>query len=170
MAELAVKSKQSFEALYDEYYDKVYVYIFYRVRSRQDAEDLTSDVFMSAFVNPYDPRLAKFSTYIFTIAGNALKNYYRKAAQSGATSIDARDCDIADNTDLLGECITNEEYCALKAALAALPQRQYNVVYRRYYLGEGFREIGEALGVSENNARQHHFAAIKNLGKVLRGT
>jgi len=64
-----------FEALFDEYYSKIYVYIARRVNNATDAEDLTSAVFFNAFVNPYNPKLSKFSTYIFIIASNALKDY-----------------------------------------------------------------------------------------------
>ena len=60
----------TFEQLYDEHYDKIYIYIFRRVNCRYTAEDLTADVFMKAFANPYNPQLAKFSTYIFKITSN----------------------------------------------------------------------------------------------------
>jgi RNA polymerase sigma-70 factor (ECF subfamily) len=157
---------EAFERLYHEYYDKIYVYIMRRINHTHDAEDLTADVFLKAFANPYDPNIAKFSTYIYTIAGNALKNYYRANAKQRELCCGELDAELSDETDVLGGLITREEYATLQASLTGLPDRQYAVLYRRYYLDESFREIGAAMGVSESNARQIHFQAIKKLQKA----
>ncbi len=165
--EKAISDIRQFEALYDEYYDKVFVYIARRVRNSGNAEDLTADVFFKAFATPYDPRLASFSTYVFTIARNALKNYYRDTAKRQIQVSDETGFDLPGDTDLLDGLATQEEYAALQAALTELPERQYDIVYRRYYLEESFRDIGQAMGISENNARQIHFEALKKLRKYL---
>ena len=162
------KKRENLERLYDEYYDKVYVYIARRVNNRHDAEDLTADVFLKAFANPYNPLLAKFSTYIYTIASNVLKNHYRTVANRFAVTDGEQNGDLPDETDLLKDLITREEYAELKSALAVLPERQYEAVYRRYYLDESFKEIGAAMRVSEGGARQLHFEALKNLRKILK--
>jgi RNA polymerase sigma factor (sigma-70 family) len=125
-------------------------------------------VFLKAFAHPYDPQLAKFSTYVYSIAANALKNYYRSAALRGNIMILGEpDEDFPDETDLLGGLIALEEYNDLKTALTQLPERQYETVYRRYHLNESFKEIGTALHTSESNARKLHFEAIKKLKKIL---
>ncbi len=165
--EKAISGTRQFEALYDEYYDKVFVYIARRVLHFGNAEDLTAEVFFKAFANPYDPRLASFSTYVFTIARNALKNYYRDTAKRQTQVSDETGFDLPDDTDLLAGLATQEEYAALQAALTELPERQYDVVYRRYYLSASFRDIGLTMGISENNARQIHFEALKKLRKYL---
>ena len=157
-----------FEKLFDEYYDKIYVYIFRRVNNSPDAEDLTADVFMKAFAHPYDPKLARFSTYIYTIAMNVLKNYYRRAAKTNVIFFPSElDGGLPSETDLLGGLITREEYAELKNVLSLLPERQYDVVYRRYYLDQSFKEISVAMGVSETNAWRIHTDAIKKLKKLL---
>jgi len=161
--------RESLERLFEEYYDQVYIYIARRVNNRSDAENLTSDVFLKAFSHPYDPQLAKFSTYVYAIAANALKNYYRfTAAHSKIMILDEPDENFSDETDLLRDLITREEYADLQAALARLPERQYEAVFRRYYLNESFKEIGAALSTSEPNARKLHFEAIKKLKKILK--
>ena len=160
-------ARESPERLFEEYYDKVYVYIARRVNNRSDAEDLTADVFLKAFARPYDPQLAKFSTYVYTIAANVLKNHYRYSALRKNMLLGEPDDDFPDESDLFDDLITREEYAELKTALLQLPERQYEVVYRRYYLDESFKEIGLALNTSEPNARKLHFEAIKKLKKIL---
>ena len=77
-----------FQEIYEDYYDKVLSFIRARVNVQQDAEDLTSDVFLKCYKNieKYDPERAAVSTWIFTIANNTLKNHYRDSRQM--TSID----------------------------------------------------------------------------------
>jgi RNA polymerase sigma-70 factor (ECF subfamily) len=160
----AQDARETFEQLFDEYYDRVFVYLAFRVSNTQDAEDLTAEVFLKAFANPYNPEIARFSTYVFTIAANMLKNHYRSVAKNrDVFSGEEPDDKIPYMTDLLGELITREEYAGLKKALPALPERQYDVVYRRYYLEQPFREIGEALGISEDNAKKIHKRALEKL-------
>jgi len=156
--------RETFEQLFDEYYDRIFVYISFRVRNPQDAEDLTAEVFLKAFANPYNPEIARFSTYVFTIASNILKNYYRSSAKIREVfSGEEPDGSFPDVTDVLGKLITREEYFGLKKALAALPERQYEVVYRRYYLEQPFREIGAALGISEDYSKKIHKRALEKL-------
>jgi len=158
--------RTAFERLYDEYYDKIYVYLYRRVNNQHTAEDLTANVFLKAFANPYNPRLAKFSTYIYTIASNVLKNHYRAISKSnGNISYEDIDGSFSGQTDIAGDLITREEYAQLGAVLAELPERQYAVIYRRYYLEQSFKEIGEDLGVTDTYARKIHERALDALKK-----
>jgi RNA polymerase sigma-70 factor (ECF subfamily) len=156
-----------FEQLFDEYYDKIFVYINRRINNTQDAEDLTAETFVKAFTNPYNPKLSKFSTYIYTIAANALKNYYRSEKNRNRFADELNE-GLPDITDILGDITKNEEYIALKTALANLPQMQYDVIYRRYYLEESFAKIGTVLEITEVNARKIHQRALNVLSGELK--
>lgn len=144
----------------------MFIYIARRINNTHDAEDLTADVFMKAFVNPYDSKIAKFSTYIYTIAANALKNYYRAAVKNNL-SVEL-DEDIAAQSDILIDLVNREEYDTLHNALTHLTERQYELIYRRYYLEQGFAEIGAGLGISEVYARKIHGRALETLKKLLK--
>jgi DNA-directed RNA polymerase specialized sigma24 family protein len=76
-----------------------------------------------------------------------MKNYYRFAENRNRFS-DELDEGLPDITDILGDITKNEEYIALKKALADLPQMQYDVIYRRYYLEESFAKIGTVLDIA----------------------
>ena len=74
--------EEAFEEVYNRYYLSVYLYLFKRIRHQQDAEDLANDVFLACYKNfgSYDPAKASMITWIFVIASNRLKNYYRDGA------------------------------------------------------------------------------------------
>lgn len=71
--------KTEFRDIYEEYYLKVFRYIYKKTSHFQTAEDLTQDIFLSCLRNydRYDPGLASLNTWIFVITDNRLKNYYR---------------------------------------------------------------------------------------------
>jgi|GEM_PF-747964 len=157
-----------YEALFDEYYEKVYIYIAHRVNNATDAQDLTADTFLKAFSKPYNPQLAKFSTYIYVIASNTLKDYYRSSARRAVIFTGTElDENLPGETNVLASLITSEEYIELRKALAALPERKYDVVYRRYYLEQSFREIGAALHMTEDGAKKLHRRALETLKKYF---
>lgn len=68
-----------FERIYYDYRDKIYEFIFYRVKNKEVAEDLTSDVFVSVYKNlhRYDENKSFITTWLYAIAYNRLKNYYK---------------------------------------------------------------------------------------------
>ena len=74
-------SNISEEKLYAEYHDKVFGYILNHTSHREDAEDLTGDVFLKAFrsIESFDDSKASVSTWIFTIMRNTLTDYFRRS-------------------------------------------------------------------------------------------
>ena len=74
-----MNKNEFFEQIYDDYKDKIYEFIFYKVSNKELAEDLTSDVFISVYKNlhRYDAEKSFITTWLYAIAYNRLKNYYK---------------------------------------------------------------------------------------------
>lgn len=71
--------RKEFEEMYRRYYASVYKYIYEKVSHRQEAEDLTNEVFLSCLKHfkRFDSSRASAATWLFAITRNRLKNYYR---------------------------------------------------------------------------------------------
>ncbi len=67
------------EVLYTEYRDKVSRYVFCKLRNKNDAEDLVSEIFLKVYENldKFDANLASVSTWIYTITQNTVTDYFR---------------------------------------------------------------------------------------------
>lgn len=80
----------SFEKIYEEYFGKIYNYIFGQMLNREISEDLTEDVFVKVLENfdRYDPARAGVSTWIYTIARNAVADYRKKAYVNRESEMD----------------------------------------------------------------------------------
>ena len=68
------------EKIYRDYHGKVCGYIRSKINSAQDAEDITSDVFVKVYekLDTFDETKASLSTWIYTITRNTLTDYFRK--------------------------------------------------------------------------------------------
>ena len=70
----------AFGVLYDRYLDRIYRFIYVRVHERSLAEDITEEVFFKALKNikNYHDLGASFSAWLYTIAGHAIADHYRR--------------------------------------------------------------------------------------------
>ena len=69
----------AFGVLYERYVDRIYNYIYFRVASSSDAEDLTAKVFFKALrsIGGYRHMGLPFSAWLYRIAHNLIANYHR---------------------------------------------------------------------------------------------
>ena len=80
LIESAVKGEASaFGSLYDYYQPKIYRFVLIKVSRREEAEDLTHQVFLNAWQNikSYEHIGFAFSSWLYQIARNQVIDYYR---------------------------------------------------------------------------------------------
>lgn len=101
-------AKEAFDELYQHYKRPILNYIYRFVGNLSHAEDLTQEVFVRAYINikRFVPR-AKFSSWLYTIAGNLAKNFLRHAhydkriipTRQGSYTGDEKKIDIIENIE-----------------------------------------------------------------------
>lgn len=148
LAALARRAKQNdreaFGEIYDLCVDSVYRFVFYRIGRKEDAEDITEDVFMKAFqaINRYEEREeVPFSAWLFRIAQNNVTDHYRRQARTPELTLED---EILDGLELAG----GPDIAALSAikqdvweALRKLTEEQQNVIVLRFFVGLKISEI-----------------------------
>ena len=152
------------EKLYEEYHDKVFGYLFNHTSHKEDAEDLTNDVFLKAFrsLESFDESRASVSTWIFTIMRNTLTDHFRRGHISEELNEDFISPDNIENSYLRKE--TLEE---LAGALKELPREQRDIIILRYYDGLSLTEISEKLNISYGMIKVKHKNALAAMQKLL---
>ncbi|MCL2056546.1 MAG: sigma-70 family RNA polymerase sigma factor [Oscillospiraceae bacterium] len=161
---------KDFESLYGEYFPKVYNYIFYRLLDRDRADDLVSEVFTRVFekLDTYDEGKAKFSTWVFSIARNALIDELRR--KKDVISLDEDDRpDIPSGFDLQLQYIQSEERRALYALLARINARDRDIIAMKYFAGMTNRSIAAELGMNESTVSSVLFNTIGKLREGMKG-
>jgi len=141
-----------FRPLYLQWVTPVYKYLLSRLHDQVEAEDLTSQVFLKACeqLPRYDHR-GRFAAWLFTIARNKARDYYRTAGRSA--SLDEVERSGSD-PDLLGQAIRSEEIHRLARMIRALPAADLDLVRLRFTAGLTYADIGALLGKSDEAVRK----------------
>lgn len=157
LIEAARRDPRRFADLYEDNFERVYTFIARRVRHREEAEDLTSEVFQRALakLERYEWRGLPFCAWLFRIAANAIADRSQRAArEAGLPS------DVADDAASLEEI---EEGARLFRMVGDLPSDQQRVVVMRFAEERPIREIAVALERSEGAIKQLQFRALQSL-------
>ena len=123
----------TFEAVYDRYFDPVFRFVTYRTGNREVAKDLTADIFLKVYrkFSAYDPKKGSFEVWLYTIASNQVKDYYRRKSRFQWLPITAAK-DVAEVDPAADELMENKEELAyLRRAVKKLkPRDQLLVSYK----------------------------------------
>lgn len=161
----------AFEQVYERYYFDVFRFFIKRIENRQEAEDLTSDVFLYCYknYNRYDSKKSAISTWLFLVAKSMLKTYYRDRKQHLDIS-DFEDWLLADATDMSRAVYLEQLRRFLTEQIKTLPEKQQQVIIMRFFQEKDFDEIAIALDTSQGNIRVMLTRAIAKLKNSLSNT
>jgi RNA polymerase sigma-70 factor (ECF subfamily) len=164
-ARLKAGDREAAAELVDLYYQQIYLFMRRLGHSRQVSEDLTQESFLSAWGHIGQLRDGgALNGWLYRIAGNASKLYWRKHAGSKAASLNG--IDVADNS----EAATNkagryEQLDQLKDAVARLSMKLRQAVVLHYMQHLTIAEAAEAAGVREGTLKSRLSRALKVLRK-----
>ncbi len=165
------RERMDAETLYSQYGDKIRAYIQSRVRNRHDAEDLFSNVFLkiTEHIENYDPEKAAYSTWVYTITQNTVRDYFRRSMGRQDTELN-EDLPLPDlHADVEGKLLRDETLQTLANALEKLPQRERDIIILRFYKGLSPKEIADAMDISYASVRYLQSVTLKKMRGLLDG-
>jgi RNA polymerase sigma-70 factor (ECF subfamily) len=159
----------AFEKLMALHQDEIFRLVYFRTRSRADSEDLTQDIFMSAF--KYLPQLKdsdRFRPWLYRIALNRVYDFHRRnkfLAFFGITE-HREETDVADiephlNAGALDTVIRKEFWSHVKQLSKRFSRMEKEVFFLRFIDDLNLREIAHTLGKSESAVKTHLYRAIR---------
>lgn len=158
---------EAFGLLYNEYFVPVFRYIYLRLKSKEEAEDLAQTVFLRIYKSL--PRFRDQGkeplAYFFTVARNALIDYWRKKKDKKLD--DDEDFEEKNSGANINEAERISNSCdnaeLVKQALGELDGERREVIILRFMEGFSNKEISELIGKSEEAVRQIQCRALKSL-------
>lgn len=164
LVEAAQRDPARFADLYDRHFERVYAYISRRVRSREETQDLTSEVFHQALakIRQFEWRGVPFAAWLYRIAANALTDHWRRAGQRAAHERSNPGTEAAADPDA-DELADIEDSARLFRLVNSLPAEQRRVIEMRFAEEKSIREIADSLRRSEGAIKQLQFRGIANL-------
>lgn len=160
--------KRHFERFYEEYFERIYRFVFYRVGgNREHVRDLTQDIFLKAFeaFDRYDPTQSH-SAWIYTIARNHVINVYAKT-RPGIT-LEEVEGSIHASHDPRHTYLLHQEEITLHVAIESLPLEDARLLRMKYLEGWSFDDLSVAFEKSSGALRVQAGRALKKMQSLLR--
>ena len=160
--EAARQDPARFAELYEDNFERVYAYVARRVGNREEAQDVTADVFHQALAGlpRFEWRGLPFVAWLLGIAANVLSDRWQRTA----THQEA----VNDDLDQIGIQDDIEQRAMLYQLVETLPDDQRRVIIRRFVGQKSLREIAIELGRSEGAIKQLQLRALQNLRERIR--
>lgn len=168
--------RDNFRILVERYQEKVFHIAMGFVHEKEEAEDLTQEIFLNAWKSLYRFKGdSLFSTWLHRIAVNACLNHTRKNKGNILTrissflgyesSFDANISSYEENPEDI--MIKKEQNALLKEALDRLPENQHTAIVLSKYEALSQKQIAEILNITEGAVEALIQRAKKNLRENL---
>jgi RNA polymerase sigma factor (sigma-70 family) len=155
----AQRNPADFARLYDRYVKPVYRYLYSRLGSGPEAEDLTAQTFLSALeALPRYRQRGHFATWLFAIARNKVMDFFRQRK-----NLPLDETHPAENADLLVQAVHADEIARLAALLRTLDEGERDLIRLRYVSELPFAEIAALLGRKEDTVKKSLYRLLARL-------
>jgi RNA polymerase sigma-70 factor (ECF subfamily) len=161
----------SLQALYERHLVMIYRFIYSKVGNREEAEDLTAQVFLKA-VRGLDPSrdAASAQSWLFQVARTTIADHWRAFYQLPARSLDdLLDAGWEGPLQSSPTSVSSSSGARAQAILARLPQRYREVLTYRFLQNFSVKETAARMGLSEANVKVLQFRALKKASEIEAG-
>ncbi|MGH2442372.1 MAG: RNA polymerase sigma factor [Chloroflexota bacterium] len=158
-----IDREREIDRIFGNYVERIYRFLYRRVGNREDAEDLTSQVFLKA-LNLLDTGRtdAEVSSWLFAVARTLLADNWRRYYR-GTAPVVLDDVLLArvPQQEIHIEESSNQSELRANHILAALPPRYRQVLELRFLRGMSVHETATAMGITAGSVRvlQHRALA-----------
>jgi RNA polymerase sigma-70 factor (ECF subfamily) len=169
-----VGRQQALEQAYDKYVEQIYKFIFFKVGNREDAEDITSQVFIKA-AHSLDVTQEEHTklAWLYQVARTTITDHWRNYYKGPTSSLDEMEegSPLHLTAEPLVTIRAHEEEMDLAsqkihAILEMLPENYRRVLEHRFLQGCSLKETAEAMRITEANAKVLQHRALHKAVKV----
>jgi len=167
----AARRLDQFAEKYQQFFPRVFAYVYGRVYNVHQAEDLVSEVFERAFLKMDSLRNDEaFATWLFTIARNLVTSQARKRGRETIVDPDILKSVVATSISVENEVLVREEVAAVVECLKKFPQREQDIVSLKFDAELTNGQIAQVMGLSEANVRVILFRTLRKLRETMKSS
>lgn len=161
-------TKEIVAYILEEQIQPIFGFCLKKCASLEDAEDLTQEIVLRAFRTlVIREDVGDVSKFVWTIAHNALANYYREKSMKNGTCVPITEDFFAEERDIAGELIEKETCRTLHCKIARLSKIQRKIVVAYYYEEKKQEQIARELQIPIGTVKWHLFEAKKELKRSM---
>lgn len=168
LIQAAQQTPARFGALYNRYYEQIFRFIYQRMGDEELTADLCAQTFLKAMQNlsRYSYKGVPFSAWLYRIASNEIAQFYRQNQKNRVITLE-------DNyvNNLKEELDDKEELeiniGILEKVIKELKPDEVQMVELRFFEKRPFKEIGDILDMTENNAKVKVYRILQKMKKLF---
>lgn len=163
----AQENPRGFEPLYNKYYEQILRYIYQRIDDKETAYDIASQVFLKALnnIHKYEYRGVPFASWLYRIAKSELYQSFRDKKANRTVNVDTSS--LAQMIDEMEEDTSEDNRKNLIQIIKKLKEDEVQMVELRFFEKRSFKEIGEILDITENNAKVKSHRVVTKMKKLF---
>ena len=154
---------QEFQTFYQENLGLIFRYVFSKVGNREEAEDLTSQIFIKA-VRGVDTERGPQSVqkWLFQVARTTIADYWRTHYRVSVNSLDELlEAGWEGPAEEESTAVSSSPVERVQRILQALPEHYREVLNCRFLLNLSIRDTALRMGLTEANVKVLQFRALK---------
>jgi len=165
------KDTEAYAELYDLYVKRIYRFVFFKVGSHENAEDVTSEVFLKAWQyliggSESANEIKSFSGLLYRIARNTIVDFYRSRSVKNEVPME-EDLEVSDSGQWYGDLGDKMETEKIIQTIKKLKQEYQEVLTLKYVDELEVKEIAEITGKGQVAVRVTLHRALKKLKEIL---
>ena len=161
-------NRSAFAQLADRFHEDIYRMVYYRIRSRPDAEDITQDVFLKVFQKISGIKeTAKFRGWLFSITLNRIRDFQRKKrfrslfkAEDENIESHALEQSDQDQPEALDHVLKKDFWRQIGLILNKLSKMEKEVFLLRFFDHLSLAEMAGVLKKNESTVKTHLYRAL----------
>jgi RNA polymerase sigma-70 factor, ECF subfamily len=163
LREVPIGTQQEFQEFYQENLGLIYRYVYSQVGNREEAEDLTSQIFLKVVSSIDQERsLLSVQKWLYLIARSTIADYWRARYRLPKSSLDKMleaGWEGPAEEEAPAQSSGTEE--RVQRILQALPEKYREVLQCRFLLKLSVKATALKMGVTEANVKVMQFRALK---------
>ena len=162
--------EDAFGRLYRELFDPVNAYVGRRVQVKEDAEDITAQVFGNFLrrLDSFNSSKGSVMTWVVTMARNAVIDHFRRAKPDTQDVDDLAELLAGPQAGPLQNLVHDEEVQRVSRVLAQQPAEVRELFALRFEQGMKVHEAAQVMGMSPDAAKQRFARTFRKVQLQLR--
>lgn len=164
----AQQDSRKFEPLYNRYYEAIYRFVYQRVNDKHTTSDITSEVFIKALssLKSFSHQGIPFSSWLFRITRNMLIDRFRRGKNHRVINVETSAlAGMAEEVEV--PSVDEGKMNRMLQCLEELADEDMQLIEMRYFEKRSFKEIGEILEITENNAKVKTYRILDKVKNLM---
>ena len=168
MENCMMTSPQLIADSYERYHFSVYLYIYNKVNNKEEAEDLSQDVFVRLMDYKQMLRPDTVKYFLFTIARNIVTDYIRRYYKKQEIDSYMYDFAVTSSNETEETIIADDLASVEQRQLSTFPEQRRIVYALSRYEGKTSAEIAEEMQLSRRTVENHLFIGRREMREFFR--